>query len=248
MRKIDDSVMAVIEIDTMSEKEAADYEAMFSSSASSDSSSENSSSSDEEQSGSSDKEPAESEEPAEANPLTAGTKFKKGSFSDGVYTNEYAAITLNVPDYLFPGDSVNREVVIPDGSTDADKLRIKSEFADAEFWKSPTSDRDTDFITVFFLNTELGMPDKADCSEVDLLDAEKDYLLRTIPMKDTKVTYGSREKVTLSGHEYLREICWIESTQILYTYARKIDDDLMCAVQINIGTDESIGDYEKWFE
>ena len=246
VRKIDDSVMAIIEITTMTDKKASEYEALFGGSASSDGDSDKTADNTEATAAGTESKQTENEGSADADPLTAGTNYKKGSYSECVYTNEYADITLNLPDYLTPSSGENVGMVyIPDNSTEADRLRIDSQFSDAEFWKYPGSDRDTDYITVTFLNTEIGLPDNPDCTEEEYLDIERDYLKRTMPVEGVKVDYTERKKVTLSGHEYLREICWIEGVQILYTYARRIDDKMICV--INISGIKPVDSYEAMF-
>ena len=58
-----------------------------------------------------------------------------------------------------------------------------------------------------------------------------------------------RTTVTLAGKEYVRQeiaMDYMGKTRSFY-YARKLDDDLMLTIMFNIGEDESIEEYEKWF-
>jgi len=236
IRRIEDAVMSVIEISTFSDKSLEEYEALFGTPASAETDEETADASD-----------GASEEGTAALETEADPDYIKGTFSDGVYTNEYADFRVKIPSKLRLDDGhYGREMLIPDNSTEADKLRISSEQEAAVFSCGLDTQTDTDYISISFFDTEHGMPDKPDCTAEDYLDASKDYLIRTAPIPASDITFLERKTVTLCGHEYLREIVRIGDYQLINTYARKIDDKTIC--NISISGAKPVSQYEALFE
>ena len=82
------------------------------------------------------------------------------------------------------------------------------------------------------------MPDDPDCSAEDFLDADDELALRSMEdTPDVHITFDDREKVMLGGKEYVRSAQRFsddeEELQVIYTYARRIDDKLICIITIS---------------
>ena len=184
-----------------------------------------------------------------ADPMS-GTKFTPGTYKDGIYTNEYAELKMSVP----KGYECFTESELSDfsgyylslSSEDKDKTREAARKYEAFFY-----DGSGDTIAVSFINTALGAPGDPDYTEDDYLDDYTDFMtLMGIEDEDgweTEVI--GRTTVTLAGKEYVRQeiaMDYMGKTRSFY-YARKLDDDLMLTIMFNIGEDESIEEYEKWF-
>ena len=63
-------------------------------------------------------------------------------------------------------------------------------------------------------------------------------------------TEKERTKVKLGGQEFIRASTVIDyyGKMNMYYYARKLDDNLICMINISMPTDKNIADYEKMFE
>lgn len=181
----------------------------------------------------------------------AGTKFTPGTYKDRVYTNEYAELKMTVPERFDSFD--DSELSWYTGyylslcTDDRDKLREAARKYEALLYDGSGAT-----IEISYINTASGVPDDPDYTEEDYLDDYVDFMTR-MGIEDEDgwdLERIGRTTVNLGGKEYVREEVELDfmGKMRAFYYARKIDDDLMCAVQINIGTDESIGDYEKWFE
>ena len=110
---------------------------------------------------------------------------------------------------------------------------------------------DTDYISIGFVNTELGMPDHPDCTADEYLDADDDLAIRSMEDKpDASVTFDDRKKVMLCGEEYIRSTQRFHDdegeSQVMYNYARRLDDKLICIICIS-GT-KPVDEYEALFK
>ncbi|MBP5582166.1 MAG: hypothetical protein J6X85_10375 [Ruminococcus sp.] len=139
----------------------------------------------------------------------------------------------------------------PDYMTDADQKRMEATLWDADFMKEFGKQGDTDYISIGFVNTELGMPDDSDFTADDFLDADDDLSIRSMEeWPDASVTFDDREKVMLCGKEYVRSTARFSDdegeSQVVYNYARRLDDKLICIICIS-GT-KPVDEYEALFK
>ncbi|MBR5364465.1 MAG: beta-lactamase family protein [Oscillospiraceae bacterium] len=178
----------------------------------------------------------------------SGTNYTKGVFKDGVYVNTYAGLTLHVPDGFSPLNDSNMEMsrnnTLSDITDDRDKAREK-----AKAWDIVLIGYE-DIIEIDFLNTKLGVPDDADYTAEEYLDDNEDYELRMVPGYMKPQVGQGRSTAELSGKEYLRNLVVLTDSGEKgnsYTYARKLDDDLMCIVDIAIWSEKTAEDYEALF-
>lgn len=180
----------------------------------------------------------------------AGTNYTKGTVKDGVYTNEYAELSM----------------IIPKGYERFSEAELKS-FGDY-YLSMCTDEKDTAressrvydlfiydgngiTVSISFLNTEQAAPDNPDYSEEKYLDDYISFMTRMGTEDDEgwAIIIRDSSKVKLSGKEYVRretELDYHGKSKIYY-YARKIDDTLMCIVQISITPDRSPEEFEKMF-
>ena len=86
-----------------------------------------------------------------------GSYYTRGLYKDSIYTNEYANLKISIPDGLSKEASEDYTMSTPDYMTDADQKRIEATLWDADFMKDFGKPGDTDYISIGFLNTELGM-------------------------------------------------------------------------------------------
>ena len=126
----------------------------------------------------------------------------------------------------------------PDYMIDEDQKRIEATLWDADFMKEFGKQGDTDYISIGFVNTELGMPDDSDFTADDYLDADDDLEKRSVEdWPDVTVTFDDRAKVMLCGNEYVRSTHRLSDeegeSQVIYNYARKLDDKLICIICIS---------------
>jgi beta-glucosidase len=178
-----------------------------------------------------------------------GTNFTNGLFKDGVYTNEYADIRMNIPGELTQLNDSDiswiSNFVLSLCTDEKDKLRETATVIDQYFENSSYS------ISFLFINTRLGSPDRPDCTEEELLDDWKEFLMGDGTPPGSEFEYEDREKVTLGGNEYVRDVCSMnyEGThQYYYDYARRLDDELMCIIEINGSKKISPEEFEAMFK
>ncbi len=179
----------------------------------------------------------------------AGTSYTKGLYKDGVYVNECAGIKMNVPeDYEQLSEqyiSMNEEGILSSCTTDKDRTRQSATAVENVFFNNGG------YITISFLNTELGIPDNPDYTEYDFFD---DYIAFYGGMANseggTQVT-DELVKVNLGKEEYVRLIMkttYDGQELIEYIYARKIDDNLICIIEtFNEDTEKDSAYYEALF-
>ena len=195
----------------------------------------------------------DSKEPENPVDPAAGTKYTKGVFKDGVYTNKYAEIRFNIPKNFEKFADADLEWVKKDAVSscidDDDKAMELARKYDAFFFDGNGSGA---VIQVSFVNTRLAVPDELDYSAEDYMNDFIDQHLKRneadpegVPMKR-----GDTVKVTLGGKEYIRGKVEFElnGKSYQYFYARKLDDELICTIMISGLAKDEPGDYEKLFE
>jgi len=180
----------------------------------------------------------------EINDPMSGTKFTKGVFKDGEYSNEYAGLKLKVPDGFAEIGEEDRKKDFAEAlrsiSDSKEKTRKLATYFDAWYWDRFTGDS----IMVDFLNTKLGFPYDSDYTEEDFLnDVIKTYEVFEIVNKEIS-------KVTLGGKEYTKAelIMDANGTKVyVFIYCRKLDDNLMVDIEAGGITNKKADYYEKLF-
>ncbi|MBO7426270.1 MAG: hypothetical protein J6U23_11390 [Clostridiales bacterium] len=166
-----------------------------------------------------------------------------------MYINEYAGIRAKIPEGLSQAsDSAledNEAYNLSNCETNEDKIRESAIFYDAVF------DNTTDGIEFRFENLPFAAPDDPNYDENKYLDDNSSFVRGFY--KDLPITleYQGRSEAVLNGQVYIRDIYTLsgnEGTQTLAYYARKLDDKLMCVIEIYWFGDETVEDYEKIFE
>ena len=172
-------------------------------------------------------------------PAADGTKYTKGLFKDGVYVNDYAKIKINVPGDMqyFPIDSGTKEDRISQLTDEKDIAREKSQIYDAQFGNQKEG------VFIVFINTKIGFPN-ASATEGSVLDCYKQWITAQAP----SAQWQQRQKVTLGGQEFTRDVCRYNETAFDCLYLRKLDDDLMCGIYVTTADPARTPDYyEKLF-
>lgn len=180
-------------------------------------------------------------------PMT-DTNYTKGLFKDGVYVNDYADIKFNVPGDMeqLPDESLqmNYDYNIAEISDDKDKTRELAKVWDCVFYSDNYS------VEFDFMNTELASPDDTDYTADDYLDDYEAFVTEMIPSEVEVKTDKERKKVNLGGNEYIRdtiEMSFDGGGQMLYFYARKIDEKLMSIIEVNGIGEVDIDEVEAMF-
>ena len=180
-------------------------------------------------------------------PMT-GTKYTQGVVKDGVYTNEYAGLKIEVPKGLSEIGEFERNYAknadLQSTSDNKIKARNLATRFDAAFWSME------DAIEVHFLNRRLGIPYDSDYTEEEYLnDIVKEYT-EYYEKEGGKVESKGITKVTLGGKEYLKLEMVMEhdgKTGNCYLYARKLDDNLIVRID-GVSWNGKTADYfEKLF-
>ena len=182
------------------------------------------------------------------NPM-AGTNYTKGVFENGVYTNEYAELKVNIPEEMDPipdEDLVNSQNEFIMEITDTrDKAREAATVSDATFWANGTS------INFYFLNSKLGVTDDPDYTAEEYMEDYMDFNVSINAENGVTVTVSDPETVIVGGKEYIRtrSVYEYNGAQVgeIYTYIRKLDDDLLLEFDIGGTLSMPIEDYEKLF-
>ena len=182
------------------------------------------------------------------NPM-AGTNYTKGVFENGVYTNEYAELKVNIPEEMEPipdEDLVNSQNEFIMEITDTrDKAREAATVSDATFWANGTS------INFYFLNSKLGVTDDPDYTAEEYMEDYMDFNVSINAENGVTVTVSDSETVIVGGKEYIRtrSVYEYNGAQVgeIYTYIRKLDDDLLLEFDIGGTLSMPIEDYEKLF-
>ncbi|MBO4460919.1 MAG: glycoside hydrolase family 3 protein [Clostridiales bacterium] len=192
---------------------------------------------------------------AEATDPMAGTNYTRGVVENYVYSNEYAKIDLAIsPDLMQMSDEeiAENNAGAQGDLNDKDGLRQAATVTDASFMSDWREHGDTDYVDISFVNTTLGMPDVPDCSENDYLDAEQDFMMRTLEKQGFKAEFKDRTTVTLGGNDYVRATYDLDlgemgsGIQTVHTYVRKIDNDLM--IVITVSGILPVADYDAMFK
>lgn len=183
-----------------------------------------------------------------ADPMS-GTRYVKGTFSDGVYVNEYSKIKFNVPEG-FTRDpekelAQRKNMDISFAETKKDKTLLKARTYDASFWQESTSI----CVEFSFFNSRQAMPGDPAYNEDKLLT---DYIaFNSFGVKEAGGTQKetSRGKIKLGGQEYLKAetVISIGDMHVCY-YARKIDDDVILFMSISFPKNRTAEEFEKCFE
>jgi len=178
----------------------------------------------------------------------SGTGYTKGVFENGVYTNEYAGLTVNIPEgctALSDSEcaSVNNSLLLDITDPD-DYTRESSGMIDASFWDG----RYSICYEFNYVNTSLGFPEDDSCSAEEFMDAEVQFY--TELNSDMSVTVSDAESVILCGNEYLR--CTVEMDDngdigYMYFYVRKLDNDLMVFIVVSSWSGTALEDLENAF-
>lgn len=181
------------------------------------------------------------------NPMD-GTKYTKGVFKDGIYTNECAELKIKVPDgYENFGDEDLDEMfmyAINQTPAGADKNLLLATKEDAGFWLKGET------IYVSFLNTWLGSKAGRDYTEEDYLNDYLKYISKGLEKDGITAAQSDIVKVTLGGKEYSRaELSMtIDGKEAhLYYYVRRLDDNLMVMIEADSMSDKRADYYEKLF-
>lgn len=176
-------------------------------------------------------EPARAAEIIDFAAIAAGTNYTKGVIEDGVYTNAYADIEVEIPGDLSPRSDASVEAHINEvvsGMSEEGRTYYRS-----VIWDSVNEGQYRIFV-VKFVNTDIAMPDNPTCTEAEYLDYCKEADMRDYAYLGSAMEYAERETKTLGGHEYLREQWKLANqgdTLVVNYYARRLDDHLICIIE-----------------
>ena len=164
--------------------------------------------------------------------IAAGTNFTRGVLEDGVYTNEYADITVTIPDDMSPlsDTSILSRInsVVSGISDESGRTYYRS-----VIWDSVNESQNAIFV-IKFVNTDIGVPDDPTCSVDAYLDLCKASDMKDYGSNGDGITYEDRVTKRLGSHEYLRErwrMVGQNDTLVVSYYARRLDDHLICIVE-----------------
>ncbi|MBP5655198.1 MAG: glycoside hydrolase family 3 C-terminal domain-containing protein, partial [Clostridiales bacterium] len=193
------------------------------------------------------------DKPAEDTPVQdpmAGTNYTKGLFKDGDYVNDYADIQVSIPSNLH---------MVSEDELNSDKKQNLAEIADeddkrvesATTWDAWFVDSGNGF-SFNFINLDQAFPDDPDFSEEDFLDYYMKRELTNLSQYNIKVDDKGRSKVKLGDQEYVSQYVILSqeggSEQKVCGYVRKLDDKLMCIIEIYYFGDKDPSVYEKMFK
>lgn len=169
-----------------------------------------------------------------------GTAFKRGSVKDNVYENKYANIKINIPEGLKA--ETDESIESMRASTVSYYTDEKeSAFEHAAIWDAWFSSS-TENVLVRFVNTKLAFPGETGKTADDVLDVYKNR------NAEGNVEYKERKSVTLCGEEYRRDVFTYDGFKSNCLYARKIDDDIICFINVSSEVDgKTPEDYEAMF-
>ena len=183
-------------------------------------------------------------------PLT-GTNYTKGTFEDGIYSNEYAGLKIKIPDgcaQLSEEDiAMESNGFLADISDSRHYKRESACVTDLSFWDG------TKFLAyeINFLNTKIGVPDDNNYTEDELLDDTVSlYTELNKNHNGIVLTETGRDRVTLCGNEYLRVTIEIDDhgeKGYMNFYARRLDEDLMLIISTSTWSDVTLEELEKAF-
>ncbi len=179
--------------------------------------------------------PKQSDDASDTVPVElSSTNYTKGVYENGMYVNDHAEIKLNIPAecrQTSEGDiELTENFRLSLCSDEKDKLLLSADKIDSYFESGSYS------ISIEFVNTRLGIPHNPDCTENEYLDIAKEFLTGPGTPPYAEFEYEERKKVDLGNKEYWREVCTVSADgihQYYYDYARRIDDNLICIIEIN---------------
>lgn len=201
-------------------------------------------------------ETSEEETEAETTPVTEaettpegpaeGTNYTKGTFEDGVYTNEFSDIRINIPEEFeqVPDSNLQKQKQqsIAALTEESDIIRENAVIWDSWFANN------NDCIYIRFINTKKAFPDTEDMTVEQLLDDNKEWNDKYAANVGIVPEWKERETVTLGGEEYIRDEYYFGS-DYCYLYMRRIDEDFICSIYISGKSAEKTTDYyESLFE
>ena len=175
-----------------------------------------------------------------------GTNYTKCVVEDGVYTNEYANLKIIVPEgfYMMGAESteMSRNNSISELTEEMD-IAIET----ATVWDAVLMGYE-DVIQIDFINTRLAVPNDMNFTADEYLDHFEDYELRMVPKSMAPEVGSERVKVNFGGREYLRTQITLHDyseTGNIYNYVCKLDENLMCSIQVAIWSKKTPEEYEK---
>ncbi|MBP5432594.1 BspA family leucine-rich repeat surface protein [Ruminococcus sp.] len=181
--------------------------------------------------------------------IAEGTNYTKGVFENGVYSNEYAGITADIPDDFSMINEVYLSMIAEntiEGSSTEEEMIYNS----AVIWDDIFENGFDAAVTYKFVNTTMGFPDNPQCTEEEYLDHIKSFDTYWDEAAGITHTYKDRSKVVLGGNEYTREEYRIsagdEYSEVFAYYVRRLDDNLMCIIEVETLADSSEF-LEAWF-
>jgi beta-glucosidase len=185
-------------------------------------------------------------------PAIEGTNYKAGLYKDGVYVNEYAGIKLNVPknhNYFSEYNAEMKEQELAELTDEQEIAILKSRIYDANFGNL------NEAITISFFNikllSEALKPDGGEITDEEALDYYREYVTNLSQKQGFTVDFKDREKTTIGGQEYLRDIFCYDGDETNYEAfcIRKVDDDLICEIWYTSNEpDKNSEYYESLFE
>ena len=188
----------------------------------------------------------------EPDPATEGTNYTKGLFKDGVYVNDYAGIKFNVPgnlNYFSAYNSELKERQIEELTDETELAILKATIYEANFGNMNEATTITFYNIPMLLDSV--MSDREDITEEDALDYHKKIVIDNSEQQGLKIDFKKREKVTLGGQEYMRDIWYYNGDEHNYEafWIRKIDDDLICELWYTAHESQKTPEYfESLFE
>ena len=170
---------------------------------------------------------------AAVDPAIEGTNYTIGLFKDGVYVNDYAKLKMNVPgDMTYDTvDYEEKQEWLEEETNEMYAKLLESQVYDACFGNAKEG------LYVFFVNTNILLPDVDDVTE----DYALDYCREWIDGIDN-VEWQEREKVMLGGEEFSRDVCHGDHGFDCF-YMKKLDDDLICWVYVTTGLSDRTPEY-----
>jgi len=180
------------------------------------------------------------EDPAE------GTNYTKGTFEDGVYTNEFSDIRINIPDEMerVPDSDLQKQKQqsIAALTEESDIIRESAVIWDSWFANN------NDCMYIRFINTKKAFPDVEEITVEKMLDDNREWTDKFTADAGIVPEWKEREIISLGGEEYTRDAYTIGS-DYCYLYMRRIDDDFICSISINgKSIDKTTDYYESLFE
>ena len=177
---------------------------------------------------------------AAEDPVIDGTNYTAGLFKDGVYVSQYAGIKLNAPSGLiyYTVDYDEKKEWIEEETNEMYAKILESQVYDACFANAKEA------IFVFFVNTNILLPDVEDVTEDQCLDYCREWIDGILD-----VEWQERADVKLGNQEFSRDVCTYDENSSDYYYMKKIDNDMMCWIYVTTSEQGRTPEYyESLFE